>query len=97
MGLNFFFKFIDGHLFNIANKAHHSENNLIFTLDFCGNKAIDIGNAKPNEKVHARVLSGKLRRGKRRSIFLQRTKIQTVLKFDLLISTRKCLTFRMLT
>jgi hypothetical protein len=43
---------------------------LIFTFAFCGNNAIDIGNAKPNERVHARVFNGKLRRGKRRSIFL---------------------------
>lgn len=44
--------------------------NLIFTLAFCGNNAIDIGNAKPNEMVHASVFKGKLRRGKRRSKFL---------------------------
>jgi len=43
---------------------------MIFTLDFCGNSAIDIGNAKPNERVHANVFNGKLIRGKRRSIFL---------------------------
>jgi hypothetical protein len=45
--------------------------NLIFTLDFCGNNAIDIGKAKPNEIVQASVFKGKLRRGKRRSKFLQ--------------------------
>jgi hypothetical protein len=44
--------------------------NLVFTLDFCGNSAMDIGNAKPNEIVHASVFKGKLRRGKRRSKFL---------------------------
>lgn len=43
---------------------------IIFTLDFCGNKAIDIGKAKPNEKVHASVFNGMFKRGKRRSIFL---------------------------
>lgn len=43
---------------------------MIFTLAFCGNKAIDIGNAKPNDKVHASVFNGKLKRGKRRSKFL---------------------------
>ncbi len=43
---------------------------MIFTLDFCGNNAIDIGNAKPKEIVHASVFKGILRRGKRRSKFL---------------------------
>jgi len=43
---------------------------LIFTLAFCGNNAIDIGNAKPKEIVHASVFKGILRRGKRRSKFL---------------------------
>ena len=41
-------------------------------MAFCGNKAIDIGNAKPNEKVHASVFNGMFKRGKRRSIFLHK-------------------------
>lgn len=36
---------------------------LIFTFDFWGNMAIDIGKAKPNDNVHANAFNGKLRRG----------------------------------